>query len=88
MLLVNLVIDASMVMQVTPAWNDWWFYFYFPSYAVALACLTLSRSRRLDLFCLAWALAVNISAGFNLLPNSQFSAKVGLSPGLHPISQH
>jgi cytochrome bd-type quinol oxidase subunit 2 len=88
MLFVNLVIDAGMVMQVRPAWNDWWFYWYFPSYAVALAVLAVSTSRRVDLFFLTWAIAVNISAGFNLLPNSHFGTAIGLSPGIRTAPHH
>jgi hypothetical protein len=56
-----------------------WFYFYFPSYAVALAGLVLSRSRRLDYVLLGWAIFVNLSAGFDLLPNSHFGSQLGLA---------
>ena len=78
MLTVNLVVDAALLTRRLPAWNDWWFYFYFPGYAAALAGLVLSRSRRLDLLFLTWASFVNLSAGFDLLPNSQFGLFSGL----------
>lgn len=84
MLFVNLVALAAMLTLALPVWNDWWFYFYFPSYFLALAGLIVSRSRRLDLFFLAWAIAVGISSGFSLLPNSHFGEKVGLAPAPSP----
>jgi hypothetical protein len=79
LLFVNLVADALMMARVMPAWNDWWFYFYFVGYAFALTGLVLSRSRRLDYVFLAWALAINLGAGSDLLPNSQFGKHLGLS---------
>lgn len=90
MLFVNLVVMAGMLTRATPAWNDWWFYYYFLSYFLALAGLVISRSRRLDLFFLAWAIALNVSSGYNLLPNSQFGEQVGLAPtaDLHVAPQH
>lgn len=78
MLTVNLVVDAALLTRRLPAWNDWWFYFYFPGYAVPLAGLVLSRSRRLDYVFLGWAIFVNLAAGFDLLPNSQFGLFSGL----------
>ena len=89
MLFVNLVATGWMLTRATPAWNDWWFYYYFPSYLLALAGLTLSRSRRLNLFFLAWAISVGMSAGFGLLPNSQFGEQVGLgsAPGRYAAPQ-
>lgn len=86
MLFVNLVATGGMLTLADPAWNDWWFYYYFPSYLLALAGLTFSRSRGLDLFFLAWAIAVNISGGFSLLPNSQFGEQVGLAPNPAPYA--
>jgi xanthine/uracil permease len=86
MLFVNLVALAGMLTRATPAWNDWWFYLYFPSYFLSLAGLVISRSRRLDLFLLAWAIAVGISGGFNLLPNSKFAERVGLVPTSGPYA--
>ena len=80
MLFVNLVVLTGMLTRAIPAWNDWWFYFYFPSYFLSLAGLVISRYHQLDLFFLAWAIAVNISGGFSLLPNSQFGEQVGLAP--------
>ena len=79
-LFVNVVVIGAMLTRATPQWNDWWFYFYFPSYLVALGGLTLSRSRRLDLFFLAWALTVNLSAGSDLFPHSQFGRETGIVP--------
>jgi hypothetical protein len=78
MVIVNLFVDGALMTRTMPAWNDWWFYFYFPSYLLALAGLALSRSKRLDLFFLGWAVFVNLSAGFDLLPNSQFGSQLGL----------
>jgi hypothetical protein len=83
-LFVNIIVIGALVMRTAPAWNDWWFYFYFPSYVVALARLTFSRVRWLDLVCLAWALTVNLSAGSDLLPHSHF----GLATGIVPNSSH
>lgn len=80
-LFVNVVATSAMLTRATPQWNDWWFYFYFPSYLVALAGLTLSRSRRLDLVFLAWALTVNLTAGSDLFPHSQFGRELGIVPG-------
>ena len=77
-LFVNLVVTAALLTRALPAWNDWWFYFYFPSYIIALAGLVLSRSRRLDLFFLGWALLVNLSAGSDLVPHSQFGRATGI----------
>ena len=79
-LFVNVVVTGAMLSRVTPAWNDWWFYFYFPGYLVALTGLTLSRSRRLDLIFLAWALANNLIAGSDLF-HSEFARQVGIVRG-------
>lgn len=78
---VNIVVTGALLTRATPAWNDWWFYFYFPSYLAALAGLTFSRARWLDLLCLAWALGVNLSAGSDLVPHSQFGLTTGIVPG-------
>ena len=86
MLFVNLVATGGMLTRATPAWDDWWFYYYFPSNLFALAGLTFSRSRRLDLFFLAWAIGVGVSSGFELLPNSHFAEEVGLAPTPNPYS--
>jgi ABC-type xylose transport system permease subunit len=86
MLFVYLVAIGGMLTRAIPAWNDWWFYFYFPSYLLALAGLIISRSRKLDLFFLGWAIAVNVSAGFSFLPNSQFGEQVGLAPTPGPYA--
>lgn len=78
---VNIVVTAAMLTRATPAWNDWWFYFYFPSYLLSLAGLALSRSRRLDLVFLAWALGNNLVAGSDLFPHSEFGREIGIVPG-------
>jgi hypothetical protein len=83
MLFVNLVVLAAFLTEATPAWNDWWFYYWIPSYDAALVGLMLSRSRRLDLLFLAWTIALNISAGFNLLPHSHWGEQIGVA-----ITQH
>lgn len=77
-LFVNIVATVALLTRATPAWNDWWFYFYFPSYIAALVGLVLSRSRHLDLFFLAWALLVNVSAGSDLVPHSEFGRATGI----------
>lgn len=82
-LFANLVMLAIMLARATPAWNDWWFYFYFVGYYVALAGLLFSRSRRLDLVFLICAIGINLAAGSDMLPNSQFGAAAGL--GGHTI---
>ena len=79
-LFVNVVATGAMLSRATPAWNDWWFYFYFPGYLVALSGLTLSRSRRLDFIFLAWAIANNLIAGSDLF-HSEFARQVGIIPG-------
>ena len=81
MLFVNLVATGAMLTRATPAWDDWWFYFYFPSYLIALAGLTVSRSRRLDLFCIVWALANNLIGGSDLFPHSDWGRAVGFVAG-------
>jgi len=42
MLIANMVIIGSMLTRATPAWNDWWFYFNFGGYLIALAGLALN----------------------------------------------
>jgi hypothetical protein len=78
---VNLVVVGTLLTRATPAWNDSWFYFYFPSYELALAGLVISRSRRLDFF-LAWALTINLSSATDLF-HSQFGCMIGIVPGQH-----
>ena len=77
---MNVVATGAMLSRATPAWNDWWFYFYFPGYLVALTGLTLSRSRRLDFIFLAWAIANNLIAGSDLF-HSEFARQVAIIPG-------
>lgn len=78
-LFVNLVVTGALLTRATPAWDDWWFYFYFPSYLLALGGLTVSRSRRLDVVCLAWALTVNLMGGSDLV-HSEFGRATGIVP--------
>ena len=78
MLLANTVMIGSMLTRATPAWNDWWFYFNFGGYLVALAGLVLSRSRRLDYVFLIWAISINLAAGANLLHSSQWGHKIAI----------
>lgn len=77
-LFVNVVVIGALLTRATPAWDDWWFYFYFPSYIVALAGLVVSRSRRLDLCFLVWALLINLSSGSDLVPDSEFGKTTGI----------
>ena len=79
-LFVNIVVTGALLTRATPAWDDWWFYYYWLSYMIALAGLVVSRSRRLDLFFLAWALIVNLSAGSDLVPHSEFGKTTGIIP--------
>lgn len=79
MLLANLAITAAMMSRAVPAWNDWWFYFYFGGTSASLAGLVLSRWRRLDLVCLTAAIAVNLLAGSDLTPGSRWGYQVGLT---------
>ena len=79
-LFANFVMLGTMLSRATPAWNDWWFYFYFVGYYAALTGLLFSRSRRLDYVFLFWAIAINLCAGSDLLPNSHFGMNAGLSP--------
>jgi len=85
-LFVNLVIDALMMTRAIPAWNDWWFYFYFAGYLVPVAGLVFSRSRRLDLVFLGCAIAINLMSGSDLFPASEWGTKVGLSFSTQPNS--
>ena len=79
-LFVNIVVTGALLTRALPAWNDWWFYFYFPSYIAAIGGLLVSRSRRVDLFLLGWALLVNVSAGSDLVPHSEFGRTTGIVP--------
>lgn len=79
-LIVNVSVIAAMLSRTLPEWNDWWFYYYFPAYVIALAGLVVSRSRKLDLACLALALSVNLTSGFDLLPHSRFGQATGIVP--------
>jgi hypothetical protein len=77
-LVANLAIYGEMLTRAIPAWNDWLFYFYFVGYLIAVAGLVLSRSRRLDLVFLCWAIAINLGTGSDLLPASHWGQQIGL----------
>ena len=79
LLFANLVIIGAMLTRAMPAWNDWWFYFNFVGYLVALAGLVLSRWRRLDYVFLAWAIGINLAAGANLIHGSQWGKQIGIA---------
>jgi len=78
MLFANIVILGSMLTRAMPAWNDWWFYFDFVGYLIALAGLVVSRSCRLDNVFLIWAIGINVAVAANLLPGSQWGHKVAI----------
>jgi hypothetical protein len=78
-LVANLAIYGEMLTRAIPAWNDWLFYFYFVGYLIAVAGLILSRSRRLDLVFLCWAIAINLGTGSDLLPHSGWGEQIGLT---------
>jgi len=79
MLFANLVIIGAMMTRATPAWNDWWFYFNFGGYLVALAGLVVSRSRRLDYIFLLWAIGINVAAGTDLMHSSKWGHQIGIA---------
>jgi hypothetical protein len=79
LLFANILIDGLMMVRVMPMWNDWWFYFYFVGYALALTGLLVSRKLWLDYVFLIWAIGINLGVGSDLLPNSQFGKQIGLS---------
>ena len=79
LLFANLVMIGAMLTRARPAWNDWWFYFNFGGYLIALAGLVLSRWRRLDYLCLAWAIGVNVAAGANLMHSSHWGQQIGIA---------
>lgn len=78
-LLANSIMIGAMLTRAMPAWNDWWFYFNFGGYLVALAGLVLSRRRRLDYVLLAWAIGINLAAGTNLMHGSQWGKQIGIA---------
>jgi hypothetical protein len=78
-LFVNIVVTGALLTRSTPAWDDWWFYFYFPSYLLALGGLVFSRSRRVDIVCLAWVVTVNLVGGTDLV-HSEFGKATGVVP--------
>ncbi|HEX3421798.1 MAG TPA: hypothetical protein VHS33_00140 [Sphingomicrobium sp.] len=79
LLFANVVLIGAMMTRTMPAWNDWWFYFNFGGYLVALVGLVLSRSRRLDYFFLIWAIGVNLAAGTDLMHSSEWGRQIGIA---------
>jgi len=79
LLFANIIIIGAMLTRAMPAWNDWWFYFNFGGYLVALGGLVLSRSRRFDYVFLVWAIGINLAAGTNLLHSSQWGERIGIA---------
>jgi hypothetical protein len=80
-LFANVALDSFMLSRAIPEWNDWMFYFYFPLYGAGLIGLLLSRSRRVDLLCLALTIGINLASGSDLFPGSRWGQKVGLTFG-------
>ena len=78
-LVVNLAVVATMLTRAIPAWNDWWFYFYFPGYLFALAGLIVSRTRRWNLIFLTGAIGINLISGSDLVPGSHWGQQIGLT---------
>jgi hypothetical protein len=78
MLFANFAIIGSMLTRATPEWNDWWFYFNFVGYLIALAGLMLSHSRRLDYVFLVWAIGINVAAGANVLHSSHWGHRLAI----------
>lgn len=79
LLLANSAIIGAMLTRATPAWNDWWFYFNFLGYLIALAGLVMSRWRRLDYILLTWAIGINLAAGADLMHGSNWGKQIGLA---------
>lgn len=79
MLFANIAIIGAMLTRAIPAWNDWWFYFNFCGYLIALAGLVLSRWRRLDYIFLIWAIGINVAAGTDLMHGSQWGQSIGIA---------
>ena len=81
-LFANLSMDGFMLTRAIPEWNDWMFYFYFPSYQLALLGLIFSRSRRWDVVFLIWAIGVNPSGEAQMLsPALVGASRSGLTFG-------
>jgi hypothetical protein len=78
MLFANSFLIGGMLTRALPAWNDWWFYFNFGGYLLALAGLALSKSRRVDYICLIWAIGINVAAGTNVLHSSHWGHSIGI----------
>ena len=77
----NLTADSYLLSLAIPEWNDWWIYFYFHSYILALIGLMISRTRRLDLLLLGWAIFINLASGSDLFPGSRWGQQIGLTFG-------
>jgi hypothetical protein len=70
------------LMQVAPL-ERLAVFFLIPSDTITLAGLVSSRSRRIDLFLIAWQIALNPAAGFGRLPESQFAKQIGVATTSH-----
>ena len=79
MLFGNVAIIGAMLTRAMPAWNDWWFYFNFGGYLIALVGLVLSGRRRLDYIFLAWAIGINLAAGTDLMHSSEWGHRIGIA---------
>ena len=79
MLLGNVAIIGAMLTRAMPDWNDWWFYFNFGGYLIALVGLVLSGQRRLDYIFLAWAIGINLAAGTSLMHSSEWGHRIGIA---------
>lgn len=77
----NLAMDGFMLSRAIPEPTDWMFFFYFPSYLIAIVGLLFSRTRRWDLLFLTWAIFINLASGSDLLPGSRWGQQIGLTFG-------
>ncbi len=77
LLLVNAVLLARMLTRLLPAWDDFWFFFWIPSFFGLMLVLLVSRRRSVDIFCLSVLVAyyaVNLLPG---IPTSQWARQLG-----------
>ncbi len=78
LLFANSAVIGAMLTRAMPVWNDWWFYFNFLGYLIALTGLMLSRWRRFDYVFLTWAIGINLAAGADLMHSSKWGQQIGL----------
>ena len=77
LLLVNAVLLARMLTRLLPAWDDFWFYVWIPSFFGLMLVLLFSRRRSVDIVCLSALVAyyaVNLLPG---IPTSQWARQLG-----------